>query len=179
MDAGFVDRFVYLTWVGRSVVDSLVPPIASLGRAPARGGFWARDELETLHELAEATPYPLLEWEGRRWWLYRNLVLIENDFFEAQDAALFLDAHLTRRTRAKSRLEDAISGRGAVSRSSIPEDVRHAVWRRDGGRCAVCHLKTDLEFDHIIPLAMGGSSTERNLQLLCADCNRAKGANLG
>lgn len=36
----------------------------------------------------------------------------------------------------------------------------------------------NLEYDHIVPLAMGGSNTERNLQLLCADCNREKGASL-
>ncbi|MGH9199405.1 MAG: HNH endonuclease [Acidimicrobiia bacterium] len=34
------------------------------------------------------------------------------------------------------------------------------------------------EFDHIIPLATGGSNTERNVQLLCESCNRQKGARI-
>ena len=60
------------------------------------------------------------------------------------------------------------------SREPIPEDVRFFVWRRDGGKCAKCGGKENLEFDHIIPFSKGGSSTEKNIQLLCEKCNREK-----
>ena len=63
-------------------------------------------------------------------------------------------------------------------RQPIPEAVRHAVWRRDCGKCVQCGSQEKLEFDHIIPLSKGGSSTERNLQLLCESCNRRKSANI-
>jgi Holliday junction DNA helicase RuvB len=63
---------------------------------------------------------------------------------------------------------------GRVGRESIPEEVRNAVWRRDQGRCVQCGSNEKLEFDHIIPVSKGGSSTARNLQLLCERCNRKK-----
>ena len=63
-------------------------------------------------------------------------------------------------------------------RAAIPRDVKTAVWRRDEGRCVDCGSRENLEFDHVIPVAMGGSNTERNIQLLCEPCNRGKGANL-
>jgi len=47
-----------------------------------------------------------------------------------------------------------------------------------GGVCAECGCKTGgangLEWDHIIPLAMGGGDTIENLQPLCRMCHRAK-----
>jgi len=62
-----------------------------------------------------------------------------------------------------------------TARPKIPPAVQREVWNRDGGRCVLCGRISDLEFDHIIPVAKGGSSTPRNVQLLCETCNRQKG----
>jgi len=75
-------------------------------------------------------------------------------------------------------LHEVKAPRETPRREAIPEDVRHAVWRRDQGRCVKCDSQEDLEFDHIIPVSRGGSNTERNLQLLCERCNRVKGADI-
>ena len=64
-------------------------------------------------------------------------------------------------------------------RPPIPQDVRNAVWNRDGGRCVECGSKDNIELDHIVPFKEGGSSTWRNLQILCESCNRKKGGKIG
>jgi hypothetical protein len=61
-----------------------------------------------------------------------------------------------------------------TTREAIPETIRSEVWRRDGGRCVKCRANQNLEFDHVIPVALGGATTARNLQLLCRSCNREK-----
>jgi TPR repeat protein len=60
------------------------------------------------------------------------------------------------------------------NRQAIPSDVRREIWRRDGGRCVKCGSRAALEYDHIIPVARGGSNTARNIELLCEVCNRSK-----
>jgi Holliday junction DNA helicase RuvB len=60
------------------------------------------------------------------------------------------------------------------SREAIPSTVRREVWRRDEGKCKKCGSRKNLEYDHIIPVAEGGSNTARNIELLCEACNRAK-----
>lgn len=62
---------------------------------------------------------------------------------------------------------------GGVGRH-VPRDVRQRVWQRYGGRCAECRSDQYLEFDHIIPVAKGGSGTDNNIQLLCRGCNLKK-----
>jgi TPR repeat protein len=59
-------------------------------------------------------------------------------------------------------------------RAAIPSEVRREVWRRDGGKCVKCGSRTNLEYDHIVPISKGGSNTARNIELLCESCNRAK-----
>ena len=59
----------------------------------------------------------------------------------------------------------------------IPFEVKMRVVRRDNYTCQECgvHLRdNEVEFDHIIPVAKGGSSEEHNIRLTCFDCNRDK-----
>jgi len=55
--------------------------------------------------------------------------------------------------------------------------TRVRVVRRDNYTCQHCstHPRDDeVEFDHIIPIAKGGSSEEHNIRLTCFTCNRDK-----
>jgi tellurite resistance protein len=63
---------------------------------------------------------------------------------------------------------------GGVPSRHIPREVRQRVWQRYGGQCAECGAKHYLEFDHIIPVAKGGSNADANVQLLCRACNLKK-----
>lgn len=85
-----------------------------------------------------------------------------------------LDTVLTLTYQQRRQLYDEIAP--ASPSRGIEPDVRREVWRRDGGRCVDCASQAFLEFDHIIPFSMGGSSTARNIRLLCQDCNRKRGA---
>lgn len=50
------------------------------------------------------------------------------------------------------------------------------------GKCAICHKdlnklkRKKIHLDHIMPLALGGSNTDDNIQLLCQPCNNKKHA---
>ena len=64
---------------------------------------------------------------------------------------------------------------------SISLSVRLDVLTRDGYKCVYCGRSSqqiDLEIDHIIPYSKGGSNQIDNLQSLCFDCNRGKGARI-
>ena len=56
----------------------------------------------------------------------------------------------------------------------ISAQVKRAVHARDGERCAYvgenghrCNSRKQLEYDHIIPVALGGKSTVENVRLVC------------
>jgi len=80
-----------------------------------------------------------------------------------------------------------------------PSHVRHIVFRRDKGVCAICHIDNEAErakvaearqegwrqrkaalrweVDHIVPVGDGGGGCGLdNLQTLCVPCHRAKTA---
>ena len=78
--------------------------------------------------------------------------------------------------REEAELACALAEESSTShtRERIPPELRRAVWIRDQGKCARCGSRERLEYDHIIPLARGGSNTERNIELLCEGCNRTK-----
>lgn len=60
-------------------------------------------------------------------------------------------------------------------RRIIPTSVKLDVWKRDGGKCAICGATDELHFDHIIPYSKGGTSLNAaNIQLLCLRHNLEK-----
>jgi hypothetical protein len=66
-----------------------------------------------------------------------------------------------------------------VSRSSIPQALREAVFRRDAGRCQYCRLAqlghgATFHVDHIVPRSRGGSTSLNNLALQCPNCSLRK-----
>jgi HNH endonuclease len=64
----------------------------------------------------------------------------------------------------------------AARRRVIPTLVKLEVWKRDGGRCVICGAADELHFAHVLPFSKGGTSlVAKNVQLLCARHNSAKG----
>ena len=109
--------------------------------------------------------------------------LAELEQLQREQPVALIEAVVERQRRKQRKLERAHAAMqqeltGSPRREPILRDVRLAVWRRDGGRCVECDSDFELQYDHVIPFSMGGASSVENLQLLCADCNRAKGAAL-
>jgi 5-methylcytosine-specific restriction endonuclease McrA len=136
--------------------------------------------LAELERLQREQPVALIEAEGRQWWWYRDGFYWEDDGLSAHDVMALVVERERRKRRKLERAHAAMHQElnGSPRRDPIPRDVRLAVWQRDGGRCVECGSGFDLQYDHVIPFSMGGATTAENLQLLCADCNRAKGAAL-
>jgi 5-methylcytosine-specific restriction endonuclease McrA len=155
----------------------------------------APDVLKTVHsdpsyqaaakellELQRCAPQQLTA--GR--WAYRDLVLHidEPEPRDEHKEAVMVKHFILHRERDYERVRREVEALenlekiDRLPREPIPESVRLFVWQRDGGKCVKCGSRERLEFDHIIPLAAGGSNTERNIQLLCEGCNRSKGCTI-
>jgi hypothetical protein len=60
-------------------------------------------------------------------------------------------------------------------RRTLSVRKRFFVFKRDRYRCCICGRSgIELEVDHKVPIAQGGSDALDNLQTLCFDCNRGK-----
>lgn len=61
----------------------------------------------------------------------------------------------------------------------VPARLRQAVWQRDDGRCTICGSRYKVQIDHIIPWALGGTTSLENLRLLCQAHNLHEARRLG
>jgi 5-methylcytosine-specific restriction endonuclease McrA len=138
------------------------------------------EEYQQLLAAQANGPVPIMRAHPKSWWFYCNEVYCEDELLTADQVKILV---LDRLLQSQKRLQRAVARLSATAnqapgRDPIPDDVKTAVWRRDQGKCIQCGSSDRLEFDHIIPVSMGGSNTVRNIQLLCEHCNRDKGGHL-
>lgn len=82
--------------------------------------------------------------------------------------------------------ETEVKAQGITKRTKRDPSLslRFLIMKRDNFRCLVCGRAQNhvagltLEVDHIAPWSDGGETIEENLQTLCFDCNRGKGASI-
>jgi 5-methylcytosine-specific restriction endonuclease McrA len=118
--------------------------------------------------------------DGKQWWWFQDCFYWEDEDLSAHDVMALVTDRERRRQRKLERAHAALRQEADPTprREFIPVEVRKAVFDRDGGRCVQCSSNFDIQYDHILPFSMGGASTVQNLQILCAPCNREKGASL-
>lgn len=165
-----------------------VGPVNGPIQVKVASNFWETSARYTWSEFREIEssqiePFVLIRTSEKG-----QLVKYRDDWYWADtdlsedDIAAVLRARKVRRDasiqRAKSLSNLESTPIQQVRRGAIPEDLRLVVWQRDSGKCVKCGSNSELQFDHVIPVALGGATSEENLQVLCGPCNRAKGASV-
>jgi 5-methylcytosine-specific restriction endonuclease McrA len=173
-----------------------------LGVGPSARRLWMKlDAFLTADEYRESAQRPFsfgrlvqfyhsstTECGDLNWlWLYRDTFYVTDrdpHTAEFEEVILRIKVSHFQRDEELKRLQEqvanfeAIDGQlrgGARTRKTIPDDVKLLVWSRDKAACVKCGASKELHFDHIVPLARGGSDEAVNIQLLCRTCNLAKG----
>lgn len=156
--------------------------LCSLGKRVYEWKNWrlTRDEFDDFLAESQLTPYRF-DLDGKTYWLYDYRLYRDNEDLTSDEVKALL---ITREKQQRARIERAKaiaaspralqSFSGPRSRTAIPDDVKLLVWERDQGRCVKCGSNLELQYDHIIPVSLGGASTPENLQILCGRCNRTK-----
>lgn len=155
---------------------------AIVGRYAVRAGRktyeqrWTKGRIEALEATQRDEPVELLAEKRRRLWYFHNRLWWDDDGLSAEDVkALVLQRERNSgRKLASARSVMRAEQDGRPIREPIPEELRRAVFERDGGKCVRCGEAFNIQYDHILPVAKGGATSLENLQLLCADCNRRK-----
>jgi hypothetical protein len=147
------------------------------------GVAWSRRAFLAIQAEQEQRPVALFDADGRTYWLFEQRVYWEDEGLGATDVLALVRQRERRLQRTLERAHAALAAEatdaGAPRRRPLARAARLAVFERDGGRCVECGSRFELQYDHVIPLALGGATTVENIQLLCAPCNRHKGVALG
>ena len=125
-------------------------------------------------------PQAIRSIEHRHYWIFQDRIWWDDDGLTAEDVHALVVARQFKQ-QSQIRQSKALVAQGdaeSTNRPGIPYEVRTLVYERDRGKCQQCGTNQDIQFDHIIPVAWGGSSEPKNLELLCAPCNQRKGASL-
>lgn len=105
--------------------------------------------------------------------------------FANKDFLFYFNSQIQELVRTLNQREhpDLLRKNGVFKRVNLPQWLKKGVFMRDKGRCQICgtdltkilSLEKAENYDHIIPLEMGGTNDPVNFQLTCETCNKSKG----
>lgn len=137
---------------------------------------WSQKKIEEVNARRANEPLALLEDRRRVLWYFHERFYWDDEDLPSEDVmALALQKERNQRRKlqsARSLMNAEADGRPI--RTNPTTELKRAVFDRDGGKCVECSSTFEIQYDHIIPVARGGATTYENLQILCAECNRAK-----
>jgi hypothetical protein len=140
-----------------------------------------RDTWQQMKTESQQTPIRYAKIGERTYWRYQDRWYADNEDLTTDEVHALLTTRDANRRATINRAQTMAAMQAPpqpTNRQRIPEDVRMLVWRRDGGACGRCGSNIELQIDHIVPIAAGGSNDPINLQVLCGPCNRLKGASV-
>src|SRR5258706_5923202 len=176
------------------LVTALQAPAAGTQLAPGRVAAAAEGEQlvpERVPCLSKVTPVAperfdlhLTVGRGTRDKLQRAQELLghalpSGDLAQVLDRAL--DALIERLEKRKfaATSRPGRSARPSANPRHIPAQIKRAVWARDGGQCTFvsesghrCQARKLIEFDHVEPVARGGTATVAGIRLRCRAHNQ-------
>ena len=137
---------------------------------------WSKAQAAAALQTQATQPVHLWRVGKRNLWQFMNDFYWDDDGLDAEDVKALV---LQRKRRLEQKLQSARSlmraeENGRPTRAHITDELRRAVYERDGGACVMCGSSFNIQYDHILPVALGGATTLENLQILCAECNRSK-----
>jgi hypothetical protein len=137
---------------------------------------WSKAQADVALQAQASEPVLLCQDGRRSLWQYLDGFWWDDDGLDAEDVKALV---LQRKRRLEQKLQSARSlmraeENGRPTRVHTSDELRRAVYERDGGCCVQCGSSFNLQYDHILPVAHGGATTLENLQILCAECNRRK-----
>lgn len=149
----------------------------------AKSNYWAKrgSIAAERRERYKNNPGPHKERERKRWRNSRVLRLAQNKVWREsnREHVRHYASQYQKENRDKTcAWANARRARQSGADGRYTDDDIARLYQIQGAQCACCRksLEDGYQVDHIMPLALGGTNWPRNLQLLCADCNRSKSA---
>ncbi len=127
---------------------------------------------EFMNKKERSGTEPEFYWKVGRWnyWRYKDKWYVEDDGLKPDEVAALASSYGLKLKKKINEAKTAVAAQRVPDgslREFIPEQVRLTVWERDEGKCQLCGATTDLQFDHVIPVSMGGSLIRRTISRSC------------
>jgi len=100
----------------------------------------------------------------------------EQEIANLKEALAISDLSDTGNIRIERLTQEDLDLERDADNNSLSEDIKERLFTSQTGLCTVCDLPltSNSEIDHVMPLSLGGSNTDDNVQLLHGLCNRRK-----